>query len=85
MKETGFGSLVSQWIGAYVRTDTPPAIVDKLARALKEAAGDPKVQEQYRKLGFETVAAGPQETAKRLKEETEMWRKTIESAGIKAN
>jgi len=85
MKETGFGALVSQWIAAYVRTDTPPAIVDKLARVLKEAASDAKVQEQYRKLGFETVAAGPQETARRLKEETDMWRKTIESAGIKAN
>jgi tripartite-type tricarboxylate transporter receptor subunit TctC len=85
MKESGFGSLVSQWIGAYVRKDTPPAIVDRLARVLKEAASDPKVKEQYRKLGFETVAAGPEETAKRLREETEMWRKTIESAGIKAN
>lgn len=85
LKETGFGSLVSQWIAAYVRSDTPPAIVDKLARALKEASEDPKVREQYRKLGFETVGAGPQETAKRLKEETEMWRKTIETAGIKAS
>ena len=85
MKEQGFGALVSQWIAAYVRSDTPPAIVDRLARALKEAAEDPKVKDQYRKLGFETVGAGPAETAKRLREETEMWRKTIESAGIKAN
>ncbi|MFO1323575.1 MAG: tripartite tricarboxylate transporter substrate binding protein [Burkholderiales bacterium] len=85
MKETGYGSLVSQWIGAYVRADTPPAIVDKLARALKEAAADPKVKEAYRKLGFETVADGPQETAKRLRDETDMWKKTIESAGIKVN
>lgn len=84
MKEAGFAPLVPQWIGAYVRSDTPPAIVEKLARTLKEAADDPKVREQYRKLGFETVGAGPQETAKRLKEETEMWRKTIEAAGIKA-
>ena len=84
MKEAGFGSLVSQWIAAYVRSDTPPAFVDRLARALKEATDDAKVREQYRKLGFETVGAGPQDTARRLKEETEMWRKTIESAGIKA-
>ncbi len=83
MKEGGYGGLVSQWIGAYVRTDTPPAIVDKLARVLKEAANDPKVKEQYRALGFETVADGPQETQKRLREETEMWRKTIQAAGIK--
>jgi tripartite-type tricarboxylate transporter receptor subunit TctC len=85
MKESGYPGLVSQWIAAYVRTDTPPAIVDKLARALKEATNDPKVKEQYMKLGFETVGDGPQETLKRLKDETEMWRKTIETAGIKVN
>src|SRR4029450_4215313 len=85
MKESGYPGLVSQWIAAYVRTDTPPAIVDKLARALKEALNDPKVKDQYMKLGFETVGDGPQETLKRLKDETEMWRKTIETAGIKVN
>jgi len=83
MKEQGVSGLVSQWIAAYVRTETPPAIVDKLAKALKEAAQDPKVKEQYRKLGFETVGDGPQETMKRLREETDMWRKTIEAAKIK--
>jgi tripartite-type tricarboxylate transporter receptor subunit TctC len=77
--------LASQWIAAYVRADTPPAIIDKLAKALKEATHDPKVREQYRKLGFETIGDGPQETLKRLREETEMWRKTIEAAGIKVN
>jgi tripartite-type tricarboxylate transporter receptor subunit TctC len=66
-----------------VRSDTPPAIVDKLARALKEAVNDPKVKEQYRKLGFQTVGDGPPETLKRLNEETAMWRKTVEAAGIK--
>jgi len=83
MKEQGVSGLVSQWIAAYVRTETPPAIVDKLAKALKEAAQDAKVKEQYRKLGFETVGDGPQETMKRLREETDMWRKTIEAAKIK--
>jgi len=85
MKESGYSGLVSQWIAAYVRADTPPAVIDKLARALKEATNDPKVKEQYMKLGFETVGDGPQETLKRLKDETEMWRKTIETAGIKVN
>jgi len=85
MKESGYGDLASQWIAAYVRADTPPAIIDKLAKALKEAANDQKVKDQYRKFGFETVADGPQETLKRLKEETEMWRKTVEAAGIKLN
>ena len=83
------GRLLGRWSASgsppTCASDTPPAIVDKLARALKEAAQDPKVSEQYRKLGFETVGDGPQETVKRLREETEMWRKTIEAAGIKAS
>jgi tripartite-type tricarboxylate transporter receptor subunit TctC len=83
MKESGFSNVASQWIGAYVRADTPPAIVDKLAKAMKQAVADPKVKEQYRKMGFEVVGAGPEETLNRIKDETEMWRKTVEAAGIK--
>ena len=83
MSESGYGGLVPQWIGAYVRSDTPPAVVDKLVRALREAANDPRVKEQYRKLGFQTVGDGPQETLKRLTDETAMWRRTVEAAGIK--
>jgi tripartite-type tricarboxylate transporter receptor subunit TctC len=83
MKESGLSNLASQWIGAYVRADTPPAIIDKLAKAMKQAVTDPRVKEQYRKIGFEVVGEGPDETLKRIKEETEMWRKTVEAAGIK--
>jgi tripartite-type tricarboxylate transporter receptor subunit TctC len=83
MKESGFSNVASQWIGAYVRADTPPAIIDKLAKAMKQAVNDPRVKEQYRKIGFEVVGQGPEETLKRLKDESEMWRKTIEAAGIK--
>lgn len=83
MKESGFSNVASQWIGAYVRADTPPAIVDKLAKAMKQAANDPRIKEQYRKIGFEVIGEGPEETQKRVKDETEMWRKTVEAAGIK--
>ena len=62
MKEAGFSPLAPQWIGAFVRADTPPAVVEKLSRALKEATTDAKVREQYRKLGFETLGDCPQET-----------------------
>jgi tripartite-type tricarboxylate transporter receptor subunit TctC len=50
---------------------------------MKQAVNDPRVKEQYRKIGFEVVGEGSEETAKRVKEETEMWRKTVETAGIK--
>ena len=83
MTEVGYPGLVSQWIGAYVRAGTPPEAVDKLVRAFQEALRDPKVKEQFSKLGFETLGHGPEETRKRLQEETAMWRQTIAAAGIK--
>ena len=83
MTEAGYPGLVSQWIGAYVRAGTPPEVVDKLVKAFQEALRDPKVKEQFSKLGFETLGHGPDETRKRMQEETEMWRKTIAAAGIK--
>src|SRR5688572_30509979 len=83
MTEAGYPGLVSQWIGAYVRTGTPTEALDKLVKAFQDALRDPKVREQFTKLGFETLGHGPEPTRKRLQEETEMWRKTIAAAGIK--
>lgn len=83
MTEAGYPGMVSQWLAAYVRAGTPPEIVDKLARTFQEALRDPKVKEQFTRLGFETLGHGPAQTLQRLREETEMWRKTIAAAGIK--
>jgi tripartite-type tricarboxylate transporter receptor subunit TctC len=85
MTESGYPGMVSQWLGAYVRAGTPPEIVDKLVKTFQEALRDAKVKEQFTRIGFETLGHGPEQTLKRLQEETEMWRKTIEAAGIKLN
>jgi tripartite-type tricarboxylate transporter receptor subunit TctC len=82
MAEAGFPGMVSQWIGAYVRSETPPAIIDKLASAFQQALKTPEVQEQYKTIGFKTIGTGPEETAAALKAETASWKKTIETAGI---
>ena len=83
MTEAGYPGLVSQWLGAYVRAGTPPEVVDKLVKTFPETLRDPKVREQYTKFGFETLGHGPEQTLKRLRDETEMWRKTVAAAGIK--
>lgn len=85
MEEAGFPGMVSQWIGAYVRSDTPPEIIEKLADAFQQALETPEVQDQYREIGFETIGTGPQETAAALKAESGRWKETIEAAGITVN
>jgi len=83
MKESGYKPLASQWIGAYVPAKTPPAVVNKLHDAFKQALADPNVKEQFTKIVFTTLGTGPADTMKNLKEETAMWCSTIKSAGIK--
>jgi len=82
MKELGYTTLASQWIGAFVHKDTPQPIVDKLAATFDEALQKPDVIEQFENLGFAIVNRGPDETLEEMQAETEEWCKVIETAGI---
>jgi tripartite-type tricarboxylate transporter receptor subunit TctC len=82
MEESGLGRLESQWIGAFVRIETPDEAVEVIADALLEGLKQETVQQQFDNLGFAIVGEGPDETLADLVRETEMWCETIEAAGI---
>jgi tripartite-type tricarboxylate transporter receptor subunit TctC len=82
MKELGYPTLASQWIGAFVRKDTPQPIVDKLAATFDQALQQPEVIEQFEKIGFAIVNKGPDQTLEEMTAETEAWCKVIEASGI---
>ncbi|MGH6914850.1 MAG: Bug family tripartite tricarboxylate transporter substrate binding protein [Geminicoccales bacterium] len=82
MEELGYPSLAGQWIGAFVPKETPDDVTAKLADVIQQALQQPEVQEQFENLGFRVVGTGPEETLADLQEETEMWCRTIEAAGI---
>jgi tripartite-type tricarboxylate transporter receptor subunit TctC len=82
MKELGYPTLASQWIGAFVRKDTPEPIVAKLAETFSAALKRNDVIEQFTKLGFAIVNTGPDETLSNMTAETEDWCKVIKAAGI---
>jgi tripartite-type tricarboxylate transporter receptor subunit TctC len=82
MTELGYQTMASQWIGAFVKKDTPQEIVDKLADTFSQALAKPEIVDQFKKLSFEIVNKGPDETLTDLQAETEEWCKVIEAAGI---
>jgi tripartite-type tricarboxylate transporter receptor subunit TctC len=82
MTELGYPSLASQWIGAFVPQETPDDVKAKLGDAIQQALEQPEVQQQFEKLGFRVVGTDAEETLANLREETEMWCRTIEAAGI---
>ncbi len=85
MKELGYRSLASQWIGAFVPAKTPPDVVAKLSDTFSKALQEPKVVDQFTKLGFAIVNKGPEQTLADLKTETEDWCKVIKATGISIN
>ena len=72
--EKGYPSIdVSPWLILFVRANTPPVIVSKLAKAFKEALQDKEVAGKIEKAGLSIENRGPEETAKFLAQEHKKW------------
>jgi tripartite-type tricarboxylate transporter receptor subunit TctC len=84
MAELGMPELaVGNWWGLSAPANTDPAIINKLAAAVREAVSRPGVLEQFGKLGTTTVGNTPAEFAAQLARESATWRSVIETSQIK--
>ena len=88
MAEAGFpgGMEFSLWSGLYAPKGTPPAVIDKLNKAVVDALGSEKVRDSYAKLGLDIAPRQkqtPQALAELQRTEIAKWWPIIESAGIK--
>jgi tripartite-type tricarboxylate transporter receptor subunit TctC len=70
-------------IGLYGRSDTPDAIVRKLAADASATMKEPGMKPQLSALGMEPVGEGPQVFAKIISQEVETITKVVEAAGLK--
>jgi tripartite-type tricarboxylate transporter receptor subunit TctC len=84
MIESGFPNFVSDTFqGLFAPTGTPPDIVARLAKESLAALQLPKVRELAQKAGFEIIAEGPEQLAKRVAEEVLSTKELVTRAGIK--
>ena len=70
------------WFGVFGPAGLPPAIQDKLNQALNKAIQNPALLAQFAKLGFDAAGGTPAEFAKKMADETVMWRKVITDGNI---
>ena len=76
----GYESLT--WFGVFGPAGLPLAIQDKLNQALNKAIQNPALLAQFAKLGFDAAGGTPAEFAKKMADETVMWRKVITDGNI---
>lgn len=84
VRESGYPEYASYaWIGVFVLSDTPDAIVARLSDAARKAMESEPLKEFLRKIGADPLPLGPGEMRKFQAAEIERYRRVAEAAGIK--
>ena len=73
--------VVTSWAGWVVPKDTPRAIIDKLAAAQKQIAGDPEVRQRFLVTGARLLASTPEEISAQAARERPMWQEMVKVSG----
>lgn len=76
------GYNVSSWNAIAVPVGTPPAIVERLNRAVREAIANPAVAGKLEKMGMRLQAGSPEQAQALLSSEIKRWGEVIKSAKI---
>jgi tripartite-type tricarboxylate transporter receptor subunit TctC len=86
MGEAGFKNFqhTAFW-GLWAPAKTPPAIVEILNSAVRQALSDKDIKDRIAGIGAEAQASSPDELAALVKTTSDMWGPIIKKAGIKAN
>jgi tripartite-type tricarboxylate transporter receptor subunit TctC len=84
MAEAGMPDFdTSIWFGLMAPAGTPREIVDKLARAAREALQSEDVLSALRPQGFDALSGGPEDFAKIIQSEIKRWGEVAQAAGLK--
>ncbi len=84
MIEAGIpGYDVAAWGALMAPAKTPPAVIEKLSKAVTAALANPDVVKKYKDNGIDPVGSTPQALSKLIVDDTERWGKIVKAAGIK--
>ena len=82
--EAGLSDIrASNYWAVAVPEGTPPAIVERLYGAFRQALAAPAAKERFAKLGVVLVGSTPADTALRWRAEAEYWGKAVKDMGIR--
>lgn len=83
LRESGLPEFeVLEWNGVFLPKNTPKDIVDRLAKATRDAIADPNVRERLLKIGLDPVGNTPEEFGSFIKAETTRWHAVVKSRHI---
>lgn len=72
---------ITAWYAIFAPKNTPPAVIDKINRALVKAVSDEDVKARLANLGATPVGSSPAELDRWLKEELSRWSQAVKVSG----
>jgi len=86
MAEAGVpGFAILPWVAMFAPGNTPPAIVERLAREVDAAMKRPEVRDGLERAGFESQSSTPAELGTFLKDQLTVWGTVAREAGLQAH
>lgn len=84
-REAGIeGLVVDQWVGAFVPTGTPSAIVDLLNTEIGKALADPAVRQTFLQQAQEPIGGSVEQFSKLIQKDSAMYERLVKETSTKA-
>jgi tripartite-type tricarboxylate transporter receptor subunit TctC len=74
---------MGDWIGIVAPAKTPPALVEKLNKAIAKALAVPETQSRIEKIGTQVEGSSPEQFDAFIKKEMTKWSKVVDTMGLK--
>jgi tripartite-type tricarboxylate transporter receptor subunit TctC len=84
-RELGFDLVAKPWYALFAPAGTPPAVVDRLARAAIAAVTDAPTRKRLVDMGLDPTGYAPDRLAAILKDDYERWGPPIRASGFKGD
>jgi tripartite-type tricarboxylate transporter receptor subunit TctC len=82
-KELGYDLSAIAWYGLFAPAGTPPAVIERLAKAAMDTVSDPQLNKRLLEIGLEPTGFGPDRLAAIMKADYERWGPPIRASGFK--
>ncbi|MGQ0652759.1 MAG: Bug family tripartite tricarboxylate transporter substrate binding protein [Betaproteobacteria bacterium] len=82
--EQGFpGFRTVTWNGYVAPANTPPAVIERVAREIGAGCKDAAFVARLEKIGVDAVCGTPADFARAIREDLQTWKEAVQAAGVK--
>lgn len=82
-KELGYDLVAKPWYAMFAPAGTPPAALDRIAKAAMAAVADPVLNRKLAEMGLEPTGYGPDRLGTILKADHDRWGPVIRASGFR--